>query len=62
MRMFLIRLLRLNVSQGVRVPQPFGYGDLPDGGSYIILEHLQFRPFGMVRIMHLNILLTYQGQ
>ncbi|KAH7439457.1 hypothetical protein KP509_04G062000 [Ceratopteris richardii] len=33
----------------VRVPLPLAIGDLPDSGSYIIMEHLQFRPFGMMQ-------------
>jgi hypothetical protein len=33
----------------IKVPKPLGFGSLPDdGGSYIILEHLNFQPFGMV--------------
>lgn len=42
-------LQKLNLPQAIRVPRPLGFGDLPNGGSYIILEHLQFRPFGMMQ-------------
>lgn len=36
-------------TESIRVPKPLGFRNLPDGGgSYIILEYLNFQPFGMV--------------
>jgi hypothetical protein len=48
MMMFHDRLQQLQTKEVICVPTPLGYGNLPDGGSYIIMKHLQFRPFGMV--------------
>eukprot|EP00850_Spirogloea_muscicola_P004572 SM000019S05116 [mRNA] locus=s19:1114713:1117810:+ [translate_table: standard] len=42
-------LKQIQASSTVRVPSPLGSGDLPKGGSYIILEFLAFRPFGMMQ-------------
>ncbi|GAQ79020.1 Putative ribulosamine/erythrulosamine 3-kinase [Klebsormidium nitens] len=37
-------------TESIRVPKPLGVGNLPDGGgSYIILEYLNFQPFGMMQ-------------
>jgi hypothetical protein len=48
MMMFHDRLQQLQTKEVICVPIPLGYSNLPDGGSYIIMKHLQFRPFGMV--------------
>jgi hypothetical protein len=48
MMIFHDRLQQLQTKEVICVPTPLGYGNLPDGGSYIIMKHLQFRPFGMV--------------
>ncbi|MCO5559263.1 hypothetical protein L7F22_012858 [Adiantum nelumboides] len=42
-------LQKLHLMKAICVPQPLGFGDLPDCGSYIIMEHLQFQPFGMMQ-------------
>ncbi|KAH8952058.1 hypothetical protein BDL97_09G064300 [Sphagnum fallax] len=42
-------LQQLQTKEVICVPTPLGYGNLPDGGSYIIMKHLQFRPFGMMQ-------------
>ena len=38
----------LEATKTIVVPSPLGCGNLPDGGSYIIMSYLRFRPFGMV--------------
>lgn len=52
------RLRRIENSKTVLVPSALGCGDLPDGGSYIIMKHLRFRPFGMVSSNFLRVKLT----
>jgi hypothetical protein len=42
------RLRRIEATKTVVAPTPLGCGNLADGGSYIIMKHLRFRPFGMV--------------
>eukprot|EP00899_Mesostigma_viride_P012877 jgi/Mesvir1/21590/Mv04025-RA.1 len=42
-------LSQMRRSGAIRVPEPYCYGDLDDGeGSYLIMEHLSFRPFAMI--------------
>ncbi|KAG0599356.1 hypothetical protein M758_12G146200 [Ceratodon purpureus] len=43
-------LKRIEATETVTVPTPLGCGNLPDGGSYIIMKHLRFRPFGMMQV------------
>lgn len=43
-------------TQTLVVPSPLGCGNLPDGGSYIIMKHLRFRPFGMMQESSLSAL------
>lgn len=49
-------LRRLVATQTLVVPSPLGCGNLPDGGSYIIMKHLRFRPFGMMQESSLSAL------
>eukprot|EP00271_Cylindrocystis_brebissonii_P013072 TRINITY_DN32641_c0_g1_i1.p1 TRINITY_DN32641_c0_g1~~TRINITY_DN32641_c0_g1_i1.p1 ORF type:complete len:395 (-),score=45.95 TRINITY_DN32641_c0_g1_i1:317-1501(-) len=42
-------LRQLAATQTIRVPEPLAVGDLPEGGSYVVMEFLQFRPFGMMQ-------------
>ncbi|CAM6109249.1 unnamed protein product [Calypogeia fissa] len=42
-------LKMMKATNTIRVPAPLGCGSLSDGGSYLIMEHLHFRPFGMLQ-------------
>jgi fructosamine-3-kinase len=33
---------------GQRAPAPLRVGDLPDGGSYLVMEYLDFKPFALL--------------
>lgn len=41
-------LQAIHSTEAVKVPVPLTAGNLEGGGSFLILEHLAFRPFAMV--------------
>lgn len=42
-------LRQMGTTNTIRVPLPLAQGDLPEGGSFIIMEYLPIRPFGMMQ-------------